>query len=375
MHCRPKKVSWAPLPSTSALRTKICNVLTHHHFVDLRQRRRQRPTFLWRWYRILNMSFSSLPFCFKNTPTLCNLLYGGRVKGSERREDTIDVNAHEPECVSWRSTNTHHATLQRKWHIYIFICRCFKFLLSNDDEFGLWMKTFTFATGTNFEESRAQALFWGDTEPLVGRVLLFAGQNRTRRCEAIGRDSFYLHVFLKLHVDRPGGQIDDRRLTKLKYFRNPNVSPTKAALLRPSGILLFNGKYGRNFAVRRLLFSFFWPVWGIPLILLPNKGVYTASANWPGRCFSSPAQQSSNNILQTFHLTLVWESKQRALCVPLQEEEFLFWEALKRCVVCRFCQAVLNTEMNGRQRRANSRDAGWQTRTLHQAKKPADRGH
>lgn len=195
------------------------------------------------------------------------------------------------------------------------------------------MKTFTFATGTNFEESRAQTLFWGDAEPLVGRVLLFAGQNRTRRCEAIGRDSFYLHVFLKLHVDRPGRQINDRRLTKLKYFRNSNVSPTKAALLRPSGISLFNDKYGRNFAVRTLLFSFFWPVWGIPLILLLNKGVYTASANWPGPCFSSPAQQLSNNILQTFHLTLVWESKQRALCVPLQEEEFLFWEALKRCAV------------------------------------------
>lgn len=80
------------------------------------------------------------------------------------------------------------------------------------------MKTFTFATGTNFEESRAQALFWADAEPLIGRVLLFAGQNRTWRCEAIGRDSFYLHVFLKLHVDRPGGQINDRRLTKLKYF-------------------------------------------------------------------------------------------------------------------------------------------------------------
>lgn len=237
--------------------------------------------------------------------------------------------------------------------------------------FGQWMKTFTFATGTNFEESRAQTLFWGDAEPLVGRVLLFAGQNRTRRCEAIGRDSFYLHVFLKLHVDRPGRQINDGRLTKLKYFRNSNVSPTKAALLRPSGISLFNDKYGRNFAVRTLLFSFFWPVWGIPLILLLNKGVYTASANWPGRCFSSPAQQLSNNILQTFHLTLVWESKQRASCVPLQEEEFLFWEALKRCAVCRFCQPVLNTEMNGLQWRANRA----KIRTLHQAKKPADRGH
>lgn len=63
------------------------------------------------------------------------------------------------------------------------------------------MKTPTFPTGTDFEEPGAQALFGADAETLVGRVLLFAGKNRTRRREAIGRDSFHIHLFLKLHVD------------------------------------------------------------------------------------------------------------------------------------------------------------------------------
>lgn len=75
---------------------------------------------------------------------------------------------------------------------------------------GTEMKTLTFPTGADFEQPGAQALFWADAEPLVGRVLLFAGQNRTRWREAIGRDSFYHHVFLKLHVDRPGEQINNR---------------------------------------------------------------------------------------------------------------------------------------------------------------------
>lgn len=72
------------------------------------------------------------------------------------------------------------------------------------------METLTFPTGTDFEKPGAQALLRADAETLVGRVLLFAGQNRTRRREAIGRDSFHIHVFLKLHVDWPGQQINDR---------------------------------------------------------------------------------------------------------------------------------------------------------------------
>lgn len=63
--------------------------------------------------------------------------------------------------------------------------------------------TFTFPAGTDFEEAGSQALLWADAEALIGRVLLFAGQDRTRRCEAVGGDSFHLHVFLELHVDRP----------------------------------------------------------------------------------------------------------------------------------------------------------------------------
>lgn len=63
------------------------------------------------------------------------------------------------------------------------------------------VKTLTFPTGTDFEEPGAQALLWCDAEPLVGRVLLFAGQNRTWRREAIGWDSFHVHLLLKLHVD------------------------------------------------------------------------------------------------------------------------------------------------------------------------------
>lgn len=63
------------------------------------------------------------------------------------------------------------------------------------------MKTLTFPTGADFENPGAQALFRADAETLVGRVLLFAGKNRTRWREAIGRDSLHNHVFLKLHVD------------------------------------------------------------------------------------------------------------------------------------------------------------------------------
>lgn len=72
------------------------------------------------------------------------------------------------------------------------------------------MKVLTFPTGTDFEKSGAQALFWADAETLVGRVLLFAGKNWTRRREAIGRDSFYIHVFLKIHVDWPREQMNGR---------------------------------------------------------------------------------------------------------------------------------------------------------------------
>lgn len=72
------------------------------------------------------------------------------------------------------------------------------------------MKMLTFPAGTDFEKPGAQALFWADAETLVGRVLLFAGKNWTRRREAIGRDSFHIHVFLKLHEDWPGEQINSR---------------------------------------------------------------------------------------------------------------------------------------------------------------------
>lgn len=63
--------------------------------------------------------------------------------------------------------------------------------------------TFTFPAGTDFEEAGSQALLWADAEALIGWVLLFAGQDRRRRCEAVGGDSFHLHVFLELHVDWP----------------------------------------------------------------------------------------------------------------------------------------------------------------------------
>ena len=67
----------------------------------------------------------------------------------------------------------------------------------------LHMLTFTFPTGADFKKASSQALLWGDAETLIGWVLLFAGQNRARWCEAVGRDAFHLYVFLKLHVDRP----------------------------------------------------------------------------------------------------------------------------------------------------------------------------
>lgn len=63
---------------------------------------------------------------------------------------------------------------------------------------------FTFPTGTDFQKAGSQALFWADAEALIIRILLFAGQNRTRWCEAVGWDSFHLHFFLKVHVDCPG---------------------------------------------------------------------------------------------------------------------------------------------------------------------------
>ncbi len=64
--------------------------------------------------------------------------------------------------------------------------------------------TFTFPTGADFKKASSQALLWADAESLICWVLLFAGQNRARWCEAVGWDSFHLYVFLKLHVDRPG---------------------------------------------------------------------------------------------------------------------------------------------------------------------------
>ncbi len=67
----------------------------------------------------------------------------------------------------------------------------------------LHVLTFTFATGADFEKARSQALLFADAETLVGRVLLFAGQDWTWRREAVRRDSFHLYVFFKLHVDRP----------------------------------------------------------------------------------------------------------------------------------------------------------------------------
>jgi len=67
--------------------------------------------------------------------------------------------------------------------------------------------TFTFATGADFQEAGSQALLRADAETLVSRVLLFAGKNRARGSEAVRGDSFHLHVFLKLHVDRPAEQM------------------------------------------------------------------------------------------------------------------------------------------------------------------------
>lgn len=64
--------------------------------------------------------------------------------------------------------------------------------------------TFTFPTGTDFQKAGSQALFWADAETLISRVLLFAGQNRAWWSEAVGWDSFHLHILLKLHVDWPG---------------------------------------------------------------------------------------------------------------------------------------------------------------------------
>lgn len=61
----------------------------------------------------------------------------------------------------------------------------------------------TFPTGADFEDPSSQALFRGDAETFVGRVLFLAGQNRAGRCEAVGGDSFHLNILLKLHVDSP----------------------------------------------------------------------------------------------------------------------------------------------------------------------------
>lgn len=62
----------------------------------------------------------------------------------------------------------------------------------------------TFPTGADFKDASSQTLLWGDAETLIVRVLLFAGQDRGWRCEAVRWDPFHLDVFLKLHVDGPG---------------------------------------------------------------------------------------------------------------------------------------------------------------------------
>lgn len=64
--------------------------------------------------------------------------------------------------------------------------------------------TVTFPTGADFQQAGSQALLRAYAEAFVGWVLLFAGQDGARRCEAVGWDPFDLHIFLKLHVDRPG---------------------------------------------------------------------------------------------------------------------------------------------------------------------------
>lgn len=61
----------------------------------------------------------------------------------------------------------------------------------------------TFATRADFQESGSQALSGADAVTLVCRVLLLAGQDGARWCEAVRWDSFHLHVFLKIHVDGP----------------------------------------------------------------------------------------------------------------------------------------------------------------------------
>lgn len=62
----------------------------------------------------------------------------------------------------------------------------------------------TFATGADFQQPGSQALFGADAETRIVRVLLLAGQDGVRRREAVRRDSFHLHLFLKFHVDGPG---------------------------------------------------------------------------------------------------------------------------------------------------------------------------
>lgn len=62
----------------------------------------------------------------------------------------------------------------------------------------------TFATGADFQQPGSQAVSGADAETRVLRVLLLAGQDGARRREAVRRDSFHLHLFLKVHVDGPG---------------------------------------------------------------------------------------------------------------------------------------------------------------------------
>lgn len=61
----------------------------------------------------------------------------------------------------------------------------------------------TFATRADFQESGSQALSGADAETRVFWVLLLAGQDGARWREAVRWDSFYLHIFLEIHVDGP----------------------------------------------------------------------------------------------------------------------------------------------------------------------------
>ena len=63
---------------------------------------------------------------------------------------------------------------------------------------------FTLSAGADVEDARTQTLLGRDAEALIGRVLLLAGQDSSRRREAVRGDPLHRHVLLELHEDRPG---------------------------------------------------------------------------------------------------------------------------------------------------------------------------